>query len=93
MIARIKNLEPLTDYFLRVEFTDGKIVLYDVKEDIEAIPDYSVLKTTYGLFNQVQVDKSGTVVFWNDEIDLPADAIYEFGKSIENLEQKNEQLQ
>jgi hypothetical protein len=41
----------------------------------------------------VQVDKSGTVVFWNDEIDLPADAIYEFGKSIESLEQKNEQPQ
>ena len=83
MIARIKNLEPLTNYFLRVEFTDGKIVLYDVKEDIETIPAYIVLKTTYGLFNQVQVDESGTCVFWNDEIDLPADAIYEFGKAIE----------
>ena len=83
MINRIKNLTPLENYFLRVEFTDGKIVLYDVKEDIEAIPSYIVLKTTYGLFNQVQVDESGTCVFWNDEIDLPADAIYQFGKSIE----------
>ena len=83
MINRIKNLKPLENYFLRVEFTDGKIVLYDVKEDIEAIPAYSVLKTTHGLFYQVQVDESGTCVFWNDEIDLPADAIYEFGKSIE----------
>ena len=83
MIARIKKLEPLTNYFLRVEFTDGKIVLYDVKEDIETIPAYAVLKTTYGLFNQVQVDESGTCVYWNDEIDLPADAIYNFGKSIE----------
>jgi hypothetical protein len=83
MIARIKNLQPLTDYFLRVEFTDGKIVLYDVKEDIETIPAYIVLKTTCGLFNQVQVDESGTCVYWNDEIDLAADAIYEFGKAIE----------
>ena len=85
MINRIKNLKPLENYFLRVEFTDGKIVLYDVKEDIEAIPAYSVLKTTYGLFNQVQVDESRTCIFWNDEIDLPADAVYNFGKPIENF--------
>ena len=83
MIARIKNLEPLKDFFLRVEFTDGKIVLYDVKEDIDSIPAYSVLKTSCGLFNQVQVDESRTCVFWNDEIDLPADAIYNFGKTLE----------
>lgn len=82
-IIRIKKLEPLTNYLLRVEFTDGKIVLYDVKEDMDTIPEYTVLKTTHGLFNQVQVDESRTCVYWNDEIDLPADAIYEFGKAIE----------
>lgn len=86
MIVRIKNLEPLENYFLRVEFDDGKIVIYDVNEDIEQIPSYSVLKTTYGLFNQVQLDSSRTCVFWNAEIDLPADSIYEFGKPVENLE-------
>ena len=85
MIVRIKKLEPLKNFLLRVEFTDGKIVLYDVKDDIESLPGYSVLKTTYGLFNQVQVDESRTCIFWNDEIDLPADAVYNFGKPIENF--------
>ena len=42
-----------------------------------------MIKTTHGLFNQVQIDKSRTCVFWNDEIDLPADAIYEYGKPVE----------
>ncbi|MBR1729272.1 MAG: DUF2442 domain-containing protein [Selenomonadaceae bacterium] len=83
MIPRIKNLKPLENYLLRVEFDDGKIVLYDVKDDIDNIPSYIVLKTTYGLFNQVQIDKSRTCIFWNDEIDLPSDAIYEYGKPIE----------
>lgn len=89
MIVRIKNLEPLENYFLRVEFTDGKIVLYDVKTDIEQIPSYSVLKTTCGLFNQVQLDSSRTCVFWNEEIDLPADAIYEFGNPLVTSEREN----
>ena len=82
MIPKIKLLEPLPDFFLRVEFIDGKIVLYDVKDDIENIPSYAALKTVCGLFFQVQIDESKTCVFWNDEIDLPSDAIYEFGKPL-----------
>ncbi len=82
MIPRIKKLEPIENYCLYVIFDDGKAVIYDVKEDIENIPDYSVLRTTYGLFNQVQLDESRTCVFWNEYIDLPSDAIYEYGKEI-----------
>lgn len=79
MIPRIKSLEPMDNYCLRVLFDDGKAVLYDVKDDIQAIPNYRVLMTTYGLFQQVQLDSSRTCVFWTDEIDLPSDAIYEYG--------------
>lgn len=91
MFPRIKSLKPLDNFLLRVEFIDGKIVLYDVKEDIYAIPDYIVLKTTHGLFNQVQADESGTCVFWNDQIDLPADAIYEYGKPLNLRSNDHEQ--
>ena len=82
MIPRIKKLEPLENYRLFVVFDDGTKIIYDVKEDIENIPDYSVLMTTYGLFNQVQLDQSRTCIFWNDYIDLPSDAIYEYGSKI-----------
>ena len=37
------------------------------------------LKNISGLFESVQLDKSRTCVFWNDYIDLPSDAIYEYG--------------
>ena len=80
MIPRIKQLEPMEDYFLKVYFDDGAIVLYDVKEDMREIPSYDVLRTTYGLFQQAQVDESRTCIFWNDEIDLPSDAVYTYGK-------------
>jgi hypothetical protein len=79
MIPRIKSVTPLENYILHVVFDDGKTVLYDVKDDIQTIPGYEDLKTIQGLFQQVKLDESRTCIFWNDFIDLPSDAIYEYG--------------
>lgn len=80
MIPRIKSVNPVENYTLEVVFDDGKKVLYDVNEEIETLPGYDDLKNIHGLFNQVQLDESRTCVFWNEDIDLPSDAIYEYGK-------------
>lgn len=80
MIPRIKSVKPMKNYMLEVDFDDGRKVLYDVNDDIATLPGYDDLKNIYGLFEQVQLDESRTCVFWNDEIDLPSDAIYEYGK-------------
>lgn len=82
MIPRIKQVKPLDNYILYVLFDDGKAVLYDVKEDMETVPDYGDLKAVYGLFNQVQLDQSRTCVYWTDDIDLPSDVVYEYGKHL-----------
>ena len=79
MIKRIKSLVPLPDYVLEVSFDDGKTVLYDTKEDMN-LPGYDALRSVAGLFQQVQLDQSRTCVYWNDEIDLPSDILYEYGK-------------
>ena len=81
MIPRIIDIKPLPDYLLSVSFDDGKRVLYDVKEDM-ALPGYDQLRTVTGLFQSVQLDQSRTCVYWNDEIDLPSDTIYEYGKAL-----------
>ena len=78
MIKRIKSLTPLPDYVLEVSFDDGKTVRYDVKEDM-GLPSYDALRSVAGLFQQVQIDQSRTCVYWNDEIDLPSDILYEYG--------------
>lgn len=78
MIKRIKSLTPLPDYVLEVSFDDGKTVLYDTKEDMN-LPGYDALRSITGLFQQVQLDQSRTCVYWNDEIDLPSDILYEYG--------------
>ena len=79
MIPRIKTVEPMPDYKIKVLFDDGKTVIYNVKEDIETIESYKDLAAVQGLFEQVQLDESRTCVFWNDQIDLPSDTIYEYG--------------
>lgn len=85
MIPRIKIVEVREDFKLFVRFDDGREVLYDVKEDIAVIPDFKPLKTTFGLWQQVQLDSSRTCVFWNDRIDLPSDTIYEFGEHLNDV--------
>ena len=72
-------VEPMTDFKLKVLFDDGKTVIYDVKEDIETIESYKDLADVNGLFEQVKLDESRTCVYWNDQIDLPSDTIYEYG--------------
>lgn len=79
MICRIHQLEPLEDYRLSVTFDDGTHVIYDVKEDM-TLPGYSALREVEGLFQLVKLDQSRTCVYWNEEIDLPSDTIYEFGE-------------
>ena len=80
MIPRIRDVKALPGYRLRVSFDDGKTVLYDVKEDIDRIESYRALMLIHGLFSQVQLGQSRTCVYWNDEIDLPSDTLYEYGK-------------
>ncbi len=82
MIQRIRSVQPMSDYCLAVDFDDGKRVVYDVKEDMN-LPGYSLLKQVPGLFQQVQLDASRTCVYWNAEIDLPSDAIYEYGRDVQ----------
>ena len=80
MIPRIKTLTALDNFLLAVEFDDGRKVIYDVKEDINTLPTFRALQEIYGLFEQVQLDTSRTCVYWNDEIDLASDSIYEYGE-------------
>lgn len=82
MLPKIKKVEPLENLKLKIEFDDHCIVIYDVMEDINAIPTYKDLLNKTGLFYQVKVDASRTVVYWNKFIDLPSDTLYEYGEKI-----------
>lgn len=80
MIPRIKSLETLENFVLLVTFDNGDRVLYDVKDDIQALSDFQVLKSEYGLFKNARLDSSRTCVYWTDRVDLPSDTILEYGQ-------------
>ena len=82
MIPRIKSYQPLADFQLLVSFDDGRKVRYDVADDIKTLPAFRDLQTEHGLFENAQLDASRTCIYWNDQIDLPSDAIYEYGVSL-----------
>ncbi len=84
-MPRIDSIETREDFQLIVRFKSGECVLYDVKEDIEAIEDFAVLKTEPHLFENVQLDESRTCVYWSDRVDLPSDTILEYGKRIHTV--------
>ena len=78
MLIRIKNIQLLDNYVLRVSFDDNKTVIYDMKEDMDTLPNYSDLRTGKGLWYNCQLDDSRTCIYWNDYIDLASDIIYEY---------------
>ena len=82
MIPRIKKIEPREGYMLHIIFDGGEEVIYDLKEDISRIPDFSILRTETGLFENFRVDKSRTCVYWSDRVDLPSDTLLKYGKRI-----------
>ena len=79
-LPRIRSVVPMDGYQLSVLFDNGRKVVYNVAEDIETIVAFGELKNVEGLWPQVQIDKSRTVVYWNDWIDLPSDTLYEYGR-------------
>jgi hypothetical protein len=78
MIPRIQSYQPLDGFQLLVSFDDGRRVRYDVADDINTLPAFRDLKTQHGLFENAQLDASRTCIYWNDQIDIPSDAIYEY---------------
>lgn len=80
MVYKIKKIEPIDNYNLIVDFECGDTMIYDMNDDINTLPHYDDLKKIEGLFNQVKIDESKTIIYWNEYIDLPSDILHKYGK-------------
>jgi hypothetical protein len=65
---RIKDIEALKDFLLRVRFCNGVIKIYDCKPLLKK--DAFKLLENESFFKRVKVDSGGYGIIWNDEIDL-----------------------
>jgi hypothetical protein len=66
-MLRIRSVEPLSDYWLRLTLTDGSVVERNVRQLLHG-PVFQLLRSDYGKFRQARV-RAGTVV-WPNRLDL-----------------------
>ena len=81
MFHKIKNVSPLPDYRLSVQFSEGCTKIYDIKPLFKQIPAFEELKDSH-LFSNVTVDVGGYGIVWNDDLDLSCDELWENGVAI-----------
>ena len=81
MFHKIRNVYPLNNYEILVQFSVGITKIYDVKPLFDWRDIFNELKKNE-LFYAVQVDIGGKGVIWNDQIDLSCDELWDNGKLI-----------
>ena len=77
MFYKVKEVRPLPDYNLLVNFVTGEKKQYNVKPLFDKWEAFKALVVTRGLFEQVKVDVGGYGISWNDNIDLSCNELYE----------------
>ena len=82
MFHKIKDVSPLPEYCLSVQFSEGCMKIYDVKPLFEKIPAFQTLENPE-LFSDVQVDVGGHGIVWNDDLDLSCDELWDNGKIVD----------
>ena len=85
MNPRPIDVKPLDDYKLLVTFQNKEMKIFDVKPLLH-FPIYKPLENK-GLFSIAKAD--GSCIYWNDEIDLCPDTVYENGIKVSNSENIN----
>ena len=78
MFHKIKNVFPLPEHRLSVQFAEGCTKIYDINPLFEQIPAFNELKDS-NLFSDVCVDVGGYGIVWNDDLDLSCDELWENG--------------
>ncbi len=81
MFHKIKNVSPLPDYKLSVQFSEGVTKIYDMNPLFEKLPVFAALKES-AEFTGVSVDVGGYGIIWNDDLDLSCDELWENGKTV-----------
>lgn len=83
MFHKIKNVSPLQDYKLSVQFAEGETKIYDIKPLFKKLPMFKFFIEHPEEFFAVSVDVGGYGVIWNDDFDLSCDELWENGVQVQ----------
>lgn len=81
MFHKIKNVTPLQNYKLSIQFAEGVTKIYNMINLIENNKMFFKLKDK-DLFYSVEVDVGGYGIVWNDDIDISCDELFNNGETI-----------
>lgn len=83
MFHKIKNVFPLPEHKLSVQFSEGVTKIYDMTPLFDKMPVFESLRDDLQEFSCVSVDVGGYGIIWNDDLDLSCDELWEHGTQIE----------
>lgn len=83
MFHKIKNVTPLENYKLRVQFSEGVTKIYDMNQLFDKYKMFVDLKYHSELYYSAKVDIGGYGVIWNDDIDISCDELFYNGETIQ----------
>ena len=73
--ARIRTVEPLEDFVLRLGFDDGTVREIDVAAELWG-PMFQPLRDDPELFRQVRVDEELGTIVWPNGADMDPDVLH-----------------
>lgn len=82
MFHKVKTVDTLPNYCLKVLFAEGITKIYDVKPLFNKWSAFKALEDIPELFDSVNVDTGGFGISWNDCIDLSCDELFENGQTV-----------
>ena len=81
MFHKVKNVFPISDFKLNVQFSEGVTKVYDMKPLFEKLPVFRRLQQDPALFACASVDTGGYGILWDDELDLSCDEMWGLNES------------
>jgi hypothetical protein len=75
-LIKIRNVQPLEGYWVRLWFSDGAVKDVDVGGLFEAGGVFAPIRERPELFEQVRVNPETQTVEWPGEVDLDPDVLY-----------------
>src|SRR5271168_925183 len=84
MMIRVKSAQYVSNYKLKILFSDGKTKIVDFENWINEGGFYVIPMRDIEYFKKVEMDESNYSICWPNGADFSPDALYEVGKDVES---------
>lgn len=89
MMLRIKSVEYIKDYKLKVLFSDKKTKIVDLEEWINKGGVYLLPLRDTRFFKKVNIDKFNYSICWPNGADFSPDVLYSIGEDVKKTTKKS----